>query len=61
LKNEQKTKEQLINELAELRQQISKLEKSEAERKQAVEALCKNEEELKKKVKDLEELCGMVG
>jgi prefoldin subunit 5 len=43
LKNEDKTKKQLINELAGLRQRITELEASEANSKQAEEALKKSE------------------
>jgi PAS domain S-box-containing protein len=39
MKDENKTKEQLINELAEMRQRIAELEASETERKRAEEAL----------------------
>ncbi|MEW6326809.1 MAG: hypothetical protein AB1487_04355 [Thermodesulfobacteriota bacterium] len=39
MKDEDKTKEQLLNELLELRQRISELEASEEKRKQAEEAL----------------------
>ena len=39
MKDEEKTKEQLINELAEMRQQIAKLEKAETERKWAERAV----------------------
>ncbi len=41
MKDKDKTKEQLISELVELRQRITELEKSEAERKQADEELKK--------------------
>ena len=46
MKNERKTKEQLINELAELRQRIAELEATETERKRAEEALCRQAKEL---------------
>lgn len=46
MKDESKTKKQLINELVELRQQIAELEKSETERKKAEEALQKSEARL---------------
>jgi len=39
LPDEDKTKEQLINELVEMRQRITELEKSEKQRKRTVEAL----------------------
>ena len=39
MKDEYKTKEQLIDELGKMRQRVVKLEKSEAERKRAQEAL----------------------
>jgi len=44
--DEDKTKEQLINELARLRQQVAELKSSETERKQAEEALRKSQAEL---------------
>jgi two-component system cell cycle sensor histidine kinase/response regulator CckA len=44
MKDEHKTKEQLINELVELRQRVAELEASEAERVQAEEELQENEE-----------------
>ena len=44
MKDEAKTKEQLITELAEMRQRITKLEKSEAERVKTEEALRESEE-----------------
>jgi PAS domain S-box-containing protein len=50
LKNENKTKEQLVIELLELRQRIAKLEKSEAEREQVAAALRRIEWLLKKKL-----------
>jgi len=43
MKDKDKTKEQLINELAELRQRIAELEASETERKRAEEALQESE------------------
>lgn len=39
MRDQNKTKKQLINELAELRQKIAELETSESRRKQAEEAL----------------------
>lgn len=39
MKDEYKTKEQLIDELGKMRQRITELEASEAERKRAEEAL----------------------
>jgi PAS domain S-box-containing protein len=47
MKYERKTKDQLIKELAELRQRIAELEASETERKQAEEALRESEERLR--------------
>lgn len=44
MKDEGKTKEQLVNELVELRQRITDLEASETERKQAEEELRESEE-----------------
>jgi PAS domain S-box-containing protein len=44
MKDEEKTKEQLIKELAEMRQRVAELEASEAERKRAEEALKESEE-----------------
>jgi two-component system cell cycle sensor histidine kinase/response regulator CckA len=44
MKDDAKTKKQLINELRELRQRVAELAKSEAERKQAEEALRESEE-----------------
>jgi PAS domain S-box-containing protein len=46
MKEGHKTKEQLINELAEARRRIAELEASEAERKQAEEELQKSQKEL---------------
>jgi len=43
MKDKYKTKEQLINELAEMRRRIAELEKSETEHKQAEEALRESE------------------
>jgi GAF domain-containing protein len=45
MKDERKTKEQLINELVEMRQRIAELEASETERKRAEEALRRSLEE----------------
>ncbi len=47
MKDSDKTKEQLINELEEMRQGITKLEASEAERKQAEEKLREAQEQLR--------------
>ncbi|MBW8002980.1 MAG: PAS domain S-box protein [Planctomycetes bacterium] len=47
MKDEEKTKEQLINELVELRKQILELKKSETERIQAEEALRESEEKFR--------------
>ncbi len=44
MKDEGKTKERLVNELAELRQRIAELEASETERKRAEEAPRESEE-----------------
>jgi PAS domain-containing protein len=44
MENENKTKEQLMNELQELRQRIAELEASEAERRKAQEKLKESEE-----------------
>jgi PAS domain-containing protein len=44
MKDEAKTKGQLIQELSELHQRVAELEKSEAERKRAEELLRKSEE-----------------
>ena len=44
MKDEDKTKEQLIKELAGLRQRVAKLETLESERKRAEEALRESEE-----------------
>jgi phage regulator Rha-like protein len=45
MKDERKTKEQLINELVEMRQRIAELEASETERKRTEEALRRSLEE----------------
>lgn len=47
MKDKDKTKPQLLKELAKLRQKIAKLEKSEAKRKRMEEALVKSEEQLR--------------
>nr|MBC8492164.1 PAS domain S-box protein [Chloroflexota bacterium] len=47
MKDQDKTKEQLINELAELRQRITELETSESRHKRTEEALRQSEEELR--------------
>jgi PAS domain S-box-containing protein len=47
MKDKDKTKEQLINELAELRQRIAELEASETEHKRVQEALRESEEKLR--------------
>ena len=44
MKDQDKTREQLINELAEMRQRIAELEASETERKRTGEALRESEE-----------------
>ena len=46
MKDRNKTKEQLINELGKLRQRISELEKSEGERKKVEESLRLDESRL---------------
>ncbi len=46
MKDEEKTKEQLVNELMLLRQRIAELEKAESERKRAEEALRNSQERL---------------
>ena len=43
MKNNDKTREQLLNELEKSNKRIAELEKSEAERKRAEEALCERE------------------
>ena len=53
MKDEKKTKEQLVKELKELRQQVAKLEKSETEQKRIKEAL----QESEKKYRFLFEQC----
>ncbi len=52
MKDEDKTQERLISELAELRQRIAELEASEAERKQAEEALRESEERYRRLFED---------
>jgi len=47
-KTKDKTKEQLINELVEMRQRITELEKSEADRKRAEEALRESDEKYRR-------------
>jgi len=47
MKDEDKTKEQLIDELAAMRQRIAEIKKPEAERKWADEALRGSEEHLR--------------
>jgi two-component system cell cycle sensor histidine kinase/response regulator CckA len=47
MKDQDKTKEQLVNELGELRQRIAELEAAEAKREQAEEALRESEENLR--------------
>lgn len=44
MKDENKTKKQLMDELAEMSQRINELEKSETERKKAEDALGESEE-----------------
>ena len=55
MKDEEKTKEQLMSELAALRQRVGKLETSEAERKRALEALAEKIAELSEIDEILEE------
>ena len=55
MKDEAKTKGQLINELAELRQRIAELEASELERKWAEEKLKKTVADLERSNKELEQ------
>jgi len=55
MKDEEKTKEQLINELVKLHQRITELEKLEAKRKQAGEALRESEEKFRTLVEELSE------
>ncbi len=55
MKDEHQTKEQLIDELAELRQRIAALEASEAERKRAEEALQESEEKYRTILESIEE------
>ena len=52
MEHKDKTKEQLINELVEMRQRIIRLEKSEIERKRAEEELRKHREQLEELVED---------
>jgi PAS domain S-box-containing protein len=47
MEDQHKTKEQLINELAEMRQRVAELEAADTERKRAEEALRESEEDLK--------------
>jgi GAF domain-containing protein/DNA-binding CsgD family transcriptional regulator len=54
MKDEDKTKEQLIHELADLRQRIDSLEKSEIERQRPEEALRKNERAAQRLAKENE-------
>ena len=55
MKDKNKTKAQLIDELLEMRQRVSELESSITEQKRAEQALRKREKELKIKTKSLEE------
>lgn len=50
MKDGNKTKKQIINELVELRQRITELDKSEAERKMMEEELKKHREHLEREV-----------
>ena len=52
MKDEDKTKEQLLKQLAQLRQQIAELKRSETKRKKVEEALEKLKEELASRVKE---------
>jgi PAS domain S-box-containing protein len=56
MKNQAKTKEQLIDELAELRQRITELEKLEAARKQTEKVLSENEQKFRELVEFLPEM-----
>lgn len=53
MKDEDKTKEQLIDELLELRQRIAELEKSETKRKEAAEALRDSDEKYRTLVENV--------
>jgi len=53
MKDESKTKEQLLSELAELRQRIAELEKAETERKGTEEALRESEERFRNIIQSL--------
>jgi len=59
MKEEKKTKEQLISELTELRQRLAQLEVSESRMKETQEALRKGTNELKERVKELNCLYGI--
>ncbi len=56
MRNETKTKEQLINKVAELRQQIAELEAAESEHKQAEESLRKSEARLRSVISSIDDL-----
>ena len=56
MKNEDKTKEQLTNELKEMRQRIAELEASETKRKRVEEALYESEEKYRQLVENLNEV-----
>lgn len=53
LPDEDKTKEQLINELAQMRQRVTELEASESERKQVEEALKESVEKCRSLVNEI--------
>ena len=60
-RDEDKTKEQLINELVELRQRITHLEALETECKQMVERLMKSEERYRSTLDNMLEGCQIIG
>jgi len=53
MKDEDKTKEQLIDELLQLRQRIAELEKSKTKRKEAAEALRDSDEKYRTLVENV--------
>jgi two-component system cell cycle sensor histidine kinase/response regulator CckA len=60
MKDQDKAKEQLINELGELRQRIAELKASEAEREQAEEALQESEKQLRQLAENIREVFWIV-